>query len=161
MQTFHDQKILDFSPQQMFAIVARVEDYPQFLPLCDALDVRSRHTADNGAETIIADMSVGYGPVRETFTSKVTLFAELPKVEVEYLDGPFRHLENRWLFKPANGPDGKEQCEVDFYLAYEFRSTMLQMLMGGMFETAYRKFVSAFEARAREVYGRTRSSTAV
>ncbi len=152
MQTFHDQKILAFSPRQMFDVVAAVENYPQFLPLCDELTIRSRDASGAG-EVIIADMSVGYGPVRETFTSKVTLEPGEPKILVEYLDGPFRHLENRWLFNQAAGPGGADHCEIDFYIAYEFRSPMLQMLMGGMFETAYRKFVSAFEARAHTVYG--------
>ena len=154
MQTFQDKQTMAFSPAQMFKLVADVESYPQFLPLCEALSVRSRESIE-GVETIIADMRVGYGPVQETFTSKVTLEETVPSVLVEYLDGPFSHLENRWGFAPVAAPGEVTHCEVDFYLAYEFRSMMLQMLMGGMFETAYRKFSSAFEARAQQVYGRS------
>ena len=145
---------MPFTPRQIYDLVAKIEDYPQFLPLCEALNVRSRQH-NSGIETVIADMSVGYGPVHETFTSKVTLDPSRPAVLVEYLDGPFRHLENRWLFRQLPGPDAQTFCEVDFYIAYEFRSRMLQLLMGGMFESAYHKFVSAFEARAWQVYGET------
>ena len=148
MQTFKMRHPVSFTPLQMFDIVAKVEDYPQFLPLCEALSVKSRETLADGNEVIIADMSVGYGPINETFASKVTLDRNALSVLVEYLDGPFSHLENRWLFEAAG-----EGCVIDFYLAYEFRSAMLQVLMGGMFDKAFRKFAAAFEARAGQIYG--------
>jgi coenzyme Q-binding protein COQ10 len=97
-------------------------------------------------------MSVGYKAIHETFTSKVTLNREKLKIMVAYLDGPFRALDNLWSFKP----DG-EGCLVEFFISYEFKSRMLSMVMGAMFDRAFRKFASAFEKRAEVVYGRRRS----
>jgi coenzyme Q-binding protein COQ10 len=148
MNRFHTRRRVPFTPHQMFDLVAQVEDYPKFLPWCERLQVKSR--ANRGkAEVLIADMTVAYKLVRETFTSRVTLEPDIPRVLVQYLEGPFRYLENRWLFHVRS--DG---CDVDFYIAYEFRSMMLQMLMGTMFDQAVRKFVEAFETRADLVYGR-------
>lgn len=132
----------------MFALVADVERYPEFVPLCEGLKVRSRKP-DGDAEVIIATMAVGYKMFRESFTSRVTLKPTQNEILVSYLDGPFRHLENRWVFTPL----GANSCEIHFYLAYEFRSRTLQALMGAVFDRAFRKFAEAFEARADEIYG--------
>jgi coenzyme Q-binding protein COQ10 len=158
MPTFRTTRRVKHSPQQMFDLVADVEKYPLFLPLCEGLRVRSRTTSEGnagegGRETLIADMSVGYKAIRETFTSKVTLDRAARKIAVAYLDGPFRALDNVWGFKP----DG-EGCLVEFYISYEFKSRMLGMLMGAMFDRAFRKFSEAFERRADIVYGRPASS---
>jgi coenzyme Q-binding protein COQ10 len=98
---------------------------------------------------LLADMTVGYKAIRETFTSRVTLDPANLKILVEYVDGPFRHLENRWTFKP-----NESGCEVGFFISYEFASRMLGLLMGAMFDKAFRKFSEAFERRADQVYGR-------
>jgi coenzyme Q-binding protein COQ10 len=137
----------------MFDLVADVERYPLFLPLCEGLKVRTRVPGEGGRETLIADMSVGYKAIHETFTSKVTLDRAALKIAVAYLDGPFRSLDNLWSFKP-NG-DG---CVVEFFISYEFKSRMLGMLMGAMFDRAFRKFSEAFERRADLVYGRAASA---
>jgi coenzyme Q-binding protein COQ10 len=131
----------------MYRIVADVEAYPQFLPLCEGLHVESREvTADK--TTIIATMSVGYKTIRESFRTRVTLTPADPAILVEYLDGPFKRLENRWRFLPtATGSD------VHFFIDYEFRSVMLSVLMGALFDKAFRRFSEAFEDRARTVYG--------
>lgn len=133
----------------MFDLVADVERYPQFVPLCQSLRVRRRTQDDKGREVIVADMTVAYKLIRETFTSRVTL--DRPKLEilVEYLEGPFQRMNNRWSFRP----DGDQACEVEFYISYEFRSRTLGMLMGSVFEGAFRRFSVAFERRADEVYG--------
>jgi coenzyme Q-binding protein COQ10 len=138
---------VSFTARQMFALVADVERYPEFVPLCEALKIKGRMT-DGGCEVLIADMTVGYKAIRETFTSRVTLEAETPSVLVEYVDGPFRHLENRWNFLPAPGG-----CNVDFFITYEFKSMLLQVLVGAVFDRAFHKFTAAFEARARTIYG--------
>lgn len=148
MPTFQTRRRVAFSPQQMFDLVADVEKYPQFLPMCESLVVRSRAQQDDKT-VLIANMGVGYKAIREHFTSRVTLHPGAPRVLVEYLDGPFRHLENRWGFIPT--PQG---CEVDFYIDYDFRSPMLGILMGALFDKAFRRFAEAFEERARVVYGR-------
>ena len=160
MPSFRTQRRVKHSAADMFDLVADVEKYPYFLPLCTGLRVRKRAQDAQGREVLTADMSVGYKAIRETFTSRVTL--DRPKLEilVEYIDGPFSKLENRWTFSdlPRTGEaaahEAKPACEIDFFIDYEFRSRMLGMLMGTMFETAFRRFAEAFERRADIVYGR-------
>ncbi|ABS14782.1 MULTISPECIES: type II toxin-antitoxin system RatA family toxin [Brucella/Ochrobactrum group] len=137
--------------EQMFGLVADVEKYPQFLPMCEALSVRSRKERD-GKALLIADMTVGYKLIRETFTSQVLLKPEENVIDVKYLDGPFRYLDNRWTFKPVG--DGSE-CDVEFFIDYEFKSRTLGLLMGTMFDLAFKKFSEAFEKRADQIYGLT------
>ncbi len=134
----------------MFDLVADVERYPEFVPLCQALSVRQRTRRPDGTEIVVADMTVSFKLVRESFTSQVTLDRPNLKILVEYLRGPFRSLENRWTFEPR----GEDACDVGFYLAYEFRSRMLAALMGAMFDAAFARFSSAFEKRADVIYGR-------
>lgn len=146
MPTFSTRRHVDFTPTQMFDLVADIERYPEFVPLCESLSLNSREVqADR--EILVATMSVGYKAIRETFTTRVTLLPERRQILVEYLDGPFSHLENRWRFLPSGAG-----CEVDFYLDYQFRSRMLAMVMGAVFDKAFRKFASAFEARAEKIY---------
>ncbi len=133
----------------MFDLVADVEHYPQFVPLCQSLDVRKRSTEDEGRVVIVADMTVAYKFIRETFTSRVTLDRPELAILVEYLEGPFRRMNNRWIFHPIDA----RSCEVEFFLSYEFRSRALGLLMGGVFDAAFRRFAAAFERRADQVYG--------
>ena len=133
---------------EMFDLVADVERYPEFVPLCQSLRVRKR-VEEGGKEVIVANMTVAYKLVRETFTSRVTLDRSNLEILVEYLEGPFRRLNNRWRFRPV----GERVCDVEFYIAYEFRSRTLGMLMGAVFDAAFRRFASAFEKRADQVYG--------
>ncbi|MFK0685007.1 type II toxin-antitoxin system RatA family toxin [Ochrobactrum sp. BD67] len=135
--------------EQMFGLVADVEKYPEFLPMCEALSVRSRKERD-GKALLIADMTVGYKLIRETFTSQVLLKPADNVIDVKYLDGPFRYLDNRWTFKPVG--DGGE-CDVEFFIDYEFKSRTLGLLMGTMFDLAFKKFSEAFEKRADQIYG--------
>jgi coenzyme Q-binding protein COQ10 len=122
--------------------------------------VRRRTTDAQGREVIVADMEVGYRAIRETFTSRVTL--DRPKLEilVEYVDGPFRHLENRWTFKDEATPSGGPRSAIDFFIDYEFASRTLGLLMGSMFDTAFRKFSEAFEQRADRIYAEPRGAAA-
>jgi coenzyme Q-binding protein COQ10 len=132
----------------MFALVADVERYPEFVPLCRELRVRRRTTREDGVEIFTVDMTVAYKVFRESFTSRVTLDRANLRILVEYLDGPFRRLENRWMFRPVS----EHASEVEFFISYEFRSRALAMLMGSMFDTAFRKFADAFERRADAVF---------
>src|ERR1700761_3354731 len=134
----------------MFDLVADVERYPEFVPLCQALKVRLRKQNGDGTETIVADMTVSFKLVKETFTSEGTLDRAGRKITVRYLRGPFSNLENRWTFAPK----GEETCDVGFFLAYEFKNRMLAMLMGAMFDAAFARFSAAFEKRADVVYGK-------
>ncbi len=134
----------------MFALVADVEKYPEFLPLCEALTVRSRRERD-GRSMLVADMTVGYKAIRETFTSQVHLKPDELAIDVKYLDGPFRYLSNIWRFDEA--ADGG--TDIHFFIDYEFKSRILGAMMGAMFDRAFRMFTSAFEKRADAVYRST------
>jgi coenzyme Q-binding protein COQ10 len=150
MPRFNSRRRVNHSAPQMFDLVADVERYPEFVPLCQSLKVRQRNAGPNGTEVVIADMTVSFKLVRETFTSRVTLDRPNLNILVEYLRGPFSRLENRWTFEPKSD----NSCEVGFYIAYEFKSRMLAMLMGTMFDTAFQRFASAFEKRADKIYGK-------
>jgi len=132
----------------MFDLVADVERYPEFVPLCQSLKVRHR-TNEGGKEVIVADMTVAYKLIRQTFTSRVTLDRAKLEILVEYLEGPFQSLNNHWTFRPVD----EHTCDVDFFISYEFRSRTLGLLMGAMFDAAFRRFARAFQRRADEVYG--------
>lgn len=156
MPTFRTTRRVAHSAEDMFALVADVEKYPQFLPMCTGLDIRQRAADSLGRDVIVADMSVGYKAIRETFTSRVTLDPVALKILVEYVDGPFRHLENVWTFRDETGAGGGQRSQVDFFIDYEFKSRMLGMLMGSLFDAAFRRFAEAFETRADRLYGRGR-----
>ena len=150
MPVFKTERRVGHRPDQMFDLVADVDKYPLFVPLCEALKVRRRVNAgDDGIEILVADMTVAYGPLRETFTSRVTLDRPRLHIIAEYIDGPFSRLENHWRF----AADG-EGTRVSFSIDYEFRSRALALLMGAVFDAAFRRFAEAFEARADAVYGR-------
>ena len=135
----------------MFDLVADGEKYPEFVPLCSALKVKSRTAKADGVTVMIADMTVAYKVIRQTFTSRVTLDRPNLKILVEYVDGPFQRMQNRWTFNPA----GEGACDVEFFIDYEFKSRTLGMLMGTMFETVFRRMAVAFEKRADEIYGKS------
>jgi len=134
----------------MFDLVADVERYPEFVPLCQSLAVRKRTMESAGREVIVADMTVAYKLIRETFTSRVTLDRRKLEILVEYLEGPFQKMNNRWTFSPAGG----HACDVEFFITYAFRSRVLGMLMGSVFDAAFRRFATAFERRADQIYGK-------
>ena len=155
MHVFETKHRVAHSADDMFALVAHIEDYPKFLPLCEALTIKRREQGETG-EVLIATMTVGYKLIRESFTTRVALDRQARSILVEYLDGPFSHLENRWTFKPL----GEGACEVGFYIEYSFRSRLFERLVGGLFNKAVQKYTHAFEARADAVYGRRRRALA-
>ncbi len=147
MPQFETHRPVPHSPDQMFDLVADVERYPEFLPLCEALVVRSRKERD-GKILLIADMTVGYKAIRETFTTQVLLNKAERAIDVKYIDGPFKYLDNRWRFQPSENGG----CIIDFFIDYEFKSRILGALMGSMFDRAFRMFTDAFETRANKIY---------
>src|SRR5205085_7307927 len=150
MQRVSSKRQVRHSASQMFDLVADVERYPEFVPLCESLKIRQRKPKPNGTEIVVADMTVSFKLVREAFTSEVVLDRPNLKIAVRYLKGPFSSLENRWTFEPKS----ETACDVGFFLSYEFKSRMLAMLMGTMFDTAFQRFAAAFEKRADVVYGK-------
>ncbi|MGB8997941.1 MAG: type II toxin-antitoxin system RatA family toxin [Pseudolabrys sp.] len=149
MPQFSTKRRVHHAATDMFDLVADVEKYPQFVPLCSALTVKTRAEKD-GRTVLVADMTVAYKVIRETFTSRVTLDRQSLTILVEYLDGPFKRMQNRWTFYSVE----TKVCDVEFFIDYEFRSRTLAMLMGAMFDAAFRRFAVAFEQRADEIYGR-------
>jgi coenzyme Q-binding protein COQ10 len=142
MPTHAERQIVPYSPDQLFDIVADVEKYPQFLPWCVAARIRTR-----SEQELVADLTIGFGPFRESFTSRVTL--DRPKrVRVRYENGPFRYLNNQWDFLPHD-----KGTEVDFFVDFEFRSRILRAAIGLVFNEAVKRMVGAFRKRARDVYG--------
>ena len=148
MPTHAEQRVLPYTPRQLFDLVADIERYPEFLPWCIAARITKRE-----GSAVYADLVVGYKMVREKFTSRVTLTPPdgrgSGRIDVTYLNGPFRKLDNHWAFDAA----GACACRIDFYIDFEFRSAFLQRIMGAFFNEAVRRMVAAFESRARQVYG--------
>ena len=143
MPTHAEHRLLPYTAEQLFDLVADVERYPEFLPWC--LGARVRERRDN---VITADLLIGFRMVRERFTSRVVL--DRPdQIDVSYAEGPFRYLENHWIFEPAPGGG----CVIDFHVDFEFRSRMLQKIITVLFNEAVRRMVAAFESRARQLYG--------
>ena len=142
MPTHAEQRVLPYSPENLFDLVADIERSPEFLPWCVGARILRRE--DN---VVYADLMIGFKMIRETFTSKVTLTPS-SRVDVEYQKGPFRHLTNHWEFKPH--ADG---CLIDFFIDFEFRSRLLRNLIEPLFNEAVRRMVSAFETRAHVIYG--------
>jgi coenzyme Q-binding protein COQ10 len=148
MPKFETRRPVKHAPDRMYALVADIERYPEFVPLCEALSIQSRKERD-GKELLIANMSVGYKAIRETFTTQVLLKPDERAIDVKYIEGPFKYLDNRWRFEETS--DGG--CIVHFFIDYEFKSRILGALMGSMFDRAFRMFTEAFEARADKIYG--------
>lgn len=149
MPEFDTTRRVNHSAKNMFDLVADVQQYPKFVPLCRSLTVRRRDTLPDGREVLVAEMTVAYKFIRESFTSRVVLDRAKNVIDVTYLDGPFKEMHNRWTFTPV----GEDQTDVHFHIAYEFKSRTLATLMGSVFDHAFRRFASAFEERANTVYG--------
>ncbi|HEX3953175.1 MAG TPA: type II toxin-antitoxin system RatA family toxin [Stellaceae bacterium] len=142
MPTHAEQRVLPYTPEQLFALVADVERYPEFLPWCVGARVRERRP-----DFIAADLIIGFRMFRERFTSQVRLDAP-HRIDVTYTDGPFRYLNNHWIFERI--PEG---CRLDFFVDFEFKSRILQKVIEVLFGEAVRRMVGAFEARAAQLYG--------
>ena len=144
MKVHSEERVLPYRAEQMFDLVADVSRYPEFLPWCTGARIRERRDND-----IVADLMIGFKMVRERFTSRVHIDRPDMRIDVEYIDGPFKFLKNHWHFVDIEGG----RCRVDFHLEFEFRSVVLQKLIGVLFHEAVRRMVSAFESRAKQLYG--------
>ncbi len=142
MPTHAEQRILPYTPEQLFDLVAAVDKYPEFLPWCVGSRINSRD-----GNVILADLVIGFKMFREKFTSRVTLDNENMRIDVEYMDGPFRYLNNHWIFE-----DHPKGCNIDFFVDFEFRSMLLQKTIGMLFNEAVHRMIAAFEGRAHDLY---------
>ena len=145
MPTHAEKRVLPYSPRQLYDLVADVERYPDFLPWCMAARVRRR---ESQSDLIVADLVIGFMMFRERFTSRVRLDPLGPRIDVAYERGPFKYLNNHWVFEEH--PQG---CAIDFYVDFEFHSRLLQKLIEPLFSEAVRRMVSSFETRAGKLYG--------
>jgi coenzyme Q-binding protein COQ10 len=143
MPTHAEKRALPYSPQQMYDLVADVDRYPEFLPWCVGSKVRRQR-----GNTIVADLVIGFKMIRERFTSEVKLQPEDMRIDVRYLEGPFKYLNNSWVFYEHD-----KGCLIDFYVDFEFRTRFLQRMMEPLFNEAVRRMVKAFESRADQLYG--------
>ncbi|QFT63522.1 coenzyme Q-binding protein COQ10 [Roseivivax halotolerans] len=147
MPKHSETKTLPYGADEMYALVADVESYPEFLPWCAAARIRS--TEEQGDKTVmLADLVISFKVFRERFGSRVTLWPDEKKIDTEYLDGPFRYMESRWEFKDVDGG-----CEVSFFVDFEFKNRILQGAAGMFFYEAMQRIVRAFERRAAALYG--------
>ena len=149
MPTHSEKRRMPYSAQEMYDLIADVQAYPEFLPWCSGARVRSRRE-DGAAEILEADLVISFKVFRERFGSRVSLMPDEKKIDVEYLDGPFKYLMNHWKFVPVSDT----ACEVDFFVDFEFKSRTLQAIIGVVFNEAMRRIVRAFEARAAVLYGK-------
>ncbi len=148
MPTHSETRHLPYSARQMYDLVANVARYPDFLPWTAAARIRSRKPVAGGGEVMEADLVISFKVFRERFGSRVTLWPDEGRIDTEYLDGPFRYMKSQWRFEDCG--DG---CEVSFFVDFEFKSAVLQKLIGVVFNEAMQRIVRAFEARAKELYG--------
>jgi coenzyme Q-binding protein COQ10 len=147
MPTHTEKRIIPYTAHQMYELVADVAAYPEFLPWCAAARINKRRVTETG-EVIEADLVISFKLFREKFASRVTLNPSASTVDVEYLDGPFRYLNNHWNFT-----DVQDGCEIDFFVDFEFKSAILQAVIGVVFNEAMQRIVRAFDERARKLYG--------
>lgn len=150
MTTHTDERVMPYTAQQMYDLVADVKSYPQFLPWVVACRVREEREIPEGTQ-VDADLIVSFKVFRESFLSRVTMKPVPMTIDVEYLEGPFKYLVNNWRFEPC--ADGG--CTVHFFVDFEFKSRILQAAIGVVFNEAMRRIVGAFEARAGELYGKS------
>ena len=157
MKSFRNRRHVPHSAKEMFALVSDVETYPQFVPLCEAIRVRRHTTIAPGMEVSFVEMQVGFKAICERYVSRVSCDANRLDIRVECAEGPFRKLDNRWTFRDEPGTTANApRSIVEFYIAYEFKSAALGLVMGAMFDRAFHKYADAFAKRADEVYGRRR-----
>ena len=147
MSVHSETRILPYSAAQMYALVADVAHYPKFLPWTAAARIRS--VEDMGDhQVMLADLVISFKVFRERFGSKVTLWPASQRIDTEYLDGPFSHMQSRWQFKNVEGG-----CEVQFDVDFAFRNRLLQGAAGLFFNEAMQRVVRSFERRAKELHG--------
>jgi len=152
MPTHSEKRVMPYSAQQMYELVADVPRYPEFLPWNSAARVRSRKPGpEQGSEVLEADLVISFKVFREKFGSRVTLFPAQHRVDTEYLDGPFKYLKSWWQFEDR----AEGGCNVDFFVDFEFRNAILQGVIGVVFDQAMHRIVKAFEERAVALYGKT------
>ena len=148
MPTHGEKRVLPYTPQQMYDLVADVARYPEFLPWNSAARIRRVTPQPDGRQLMEADLVISFKVFRERFTSRVMLDEAQHRIDTEYLDGPFKYLKSHWIFHPH-----ESGCEVEFFVDFEFKNAILQKVIGLVFNEAMHRIVAAFEKRAAVLYG--------
>lgn len=155
MTSFHEKRSVPFSADEMFALVADVERYPDFVPLCDLVEIRERWRVEQAPEILIVDMQVGLHLVRRTVTSRVSCDSDRKEVSIRASGEPFKELAGRWAFRDElSGDEQAPRSTVEFSMRYEFESFTLGLVVGTLVDAAFERYAEAFVRRARAVYRR-------
>jgi coenzyme Q-binding protein COQ10 len=153
MPQFSTKRRVHHSAADMYDLVADIKKYPEFVPMCTATHIRRQADKGDGVTEMVVAMTVAYKLIRQTFTTRDTLDRKNLTIMIEYLDGPFSRMQNRWAFHALSD----DACEVEFFTDYEFKSRTLAALMGALFDSVFRRMANAFEQRADRIYGRKRA----
>jgi ribosome-associated toxin RatA of RatAB toxin-antitoxin module len=146
MKTVHKSVLIWYSPQEMYALVTDVTQYPQFLPWCDHTRVVQAH-----GDGMTAEIGLTFGGVRQSFTTR-NIHAPYHRVDVQLVKGPFSRLDGQWHFHIL-GDGSKRACKVELTLNYGFDNATLGKLVGPVFDKIAASLVDAFVKRAQQVYG--------
>ena len=144
-----EKKIVNFTAKQMYELVADIDNYREFLPWCNDSKIIEITNIDNEKKTLIADLEIGYKDLVYTYRSNVLLNNQELTIKVDFIHGPFKNLDNSWIFKKIDD----QSCEIEFFIDFELNVGVLNLLISKFFDKAFKKMVNSFENRANQIYG--------
>lgn len=149
MPKHFEKKIVNFTAKQMYELVADIDNYREFLPWCNDSKIIEVTNIDNEKKTLIADLEIGYKDLVYTYRSNVLLNKQELTIKVDFVHGPFKNLDNSWIFKKIDD----QSCEIEFFIDFELNVGVLNLLISKFFDKAFKKMVNSFENRANQIYG--------
>ena len=149
MPKHFEKKIVNFTAKQMYELVADIDNYREFLPWCNDSKIIEVTNIDNEKKTLIADLEIGYKDLVYTYRSNVLLNNQELTIKVDFVHGPFKNLDNSWIFKKIDD----QSCEIEFFIDFELNVGVLNLLISKFFDKAFKKMVDSFENRANQIYG--------
>ena len=149
MPKHFEKKIVNFTAKQMYELVADIDNYREFLPWCNDSKIIEITNIDNEKKTLIADLEIGYKDLVYTYRSNVLLNNQELTIKVDFVHGPFKNLDNSWIFKKIDD----QSCEIEFFIDFELNVGVLNLLINKFFDKAFKKMVNSFENRANQIYG--------
>ena len=148
MPKHFEKKIVNFTAKQMYELVADIDNYREFLPWCNDSKIIEVTNIDNEKKTLIADLEIGYKDLVYTYRSNVLLNNQELTIKVDFIHGPFKNLDNSWIFKKIDD----QSCEIEFFIDFELNVGVLNLLISKFFDKAFKKMVNSFENRANQIY---------
>jgi coenzyme Q-binding protein COQ10 len=149
MPKHFEKKIVNFTAKQMYELVADIDNYREFLPWCNDSKIIEVTNINNEKKTLIADLEIGYKDLVYTYRSNVLLNNQELTIKVDFVHGPFKNLDNSWIFKKIDD----QSCEIEFFIDFELNVGVLNLLISKFFDKAFKKMVNSFENRANQIYG--------